>query len=35
MVKLSEDAVHQRFSRALRKIRELLPDSLFADIEPE
>ena len=35
MVKLSEDAVHQRFSRALRKIRESLPDSLFADVDPD
>jgi RNA polymerase sigma-70 factor, ECF subfamily len=32
---LSEDAVHQRFSRTLRRLREQLPDSLFAEIEPE
>jgi RNA polymerase sigma-70 factor, ECF subfamily len=35
VVNLSEDAVHQRFSRTLRKIRELLPDSVFADLDAD
>lgn len=35
VVSLTEDAIHQRFSRTVRKLRELLPNSLFDDIAPE